>query len=112
MNIARLRKFGRISSGDSDSKTTPLITLFTLATPLIISVDDIELALSIYTPISLRKSGSTKGKVKWEDVGGLRQAKQQLIDYVVKPTIFKKVYQHAPMRLPRGMLLYGPRYDV
>ena len=107
MNIARLKSLGRISNS---SNVKPLTVAFTLSSFMKISQTDIELALSSFTPMSVRNSGSMKGKILWEDIGGLKEAKQELIDCVIKPIIFKQIYRRAPIRLPRGILLFGPRY--
>lgn len=45
----------------------------------------------------------------WNDeVGGLFCAKRTLFDLVVRPTKFRRIYSTLRVRLPRGILLFGP----
>jgi transitional endoplasmic reticulum ATPase len=47
-------------------------------------------------------------KVKWDDVGGLDEAKQEIIEAVEWPLKFPDKFEKMSIRPPRGILLYGP----
>jgi transitional endoplasmic reticulum ATPase len=59
-------------------------------------------------PSAMREFFVEVPKTSWEDIGGLKNAKQQLQEAVewplTKPEVFKRMGIHAP----RGVLLYGP----
>lgn len=44
----------------------------------------------------------------WEDVGGLFEAKASLLDAVFRPSVYRRIYEKSRVRLPRGILLFGP----
>lgn len=46
--------------------------------------------------------------VTWDMVGGLEEAKQQMIEAVELPHKHRELYAHYGKRLPKGVLLYGP----
>mmetsp|Transcript_27500 Transcript_27500/g.40587 ORF Transcript_27500/g.40587 Transcript_27500/m.40587 type:complete len:770 (+) Transcript_27500:121-2430(+) len=101
-HVARLRVFGRLKC------PSPLSAVLTMTSKLSISAVDVEAAISHFVPVSFQNANLTETKVRWHDVGGLEQAKKELIDCVVKPVIFKKVYDLAPIKLPKGVMLFGP----
>ena len=80
----------------------------TASVDLLINI--IQKATEEYTPASQRGLlvGNTDGLVKWEDIGGLFQAKASLTDVILRPVRYRAIYQNAPITLPRGILLYGP----
>jgi len=47
-------------------------------------------------------------KVSWDDVGGLKEAKQQLQEAVEWPLTKPEVFKRMGIRPPRGILIYGP----
>ena len=50
----------------------------------------------------------TKSDTVFEDVGGLPSAKQAIRDILELPVKFARLYESAPIRLPTGILIYGP----
>lgn len=46
--------------------------------------------------------------VKWTDIGGLEEAKMQMIEVVEYPHKHKDLYEFYGKRQPKGILLYGP----
>ena len=46
--------------------------------------------------------------VRWEDVGGLAQVKQRLIEAVEWPLQYAELFTEAGIRPPKGILLTGP----
>jgi len=64
--------------------------------------------LDNYTPLSLQTTNLSHGTTNWEDVGGLFDAKKLLHDIVIQPLTYRKIYDRSPVKLPRGILLFGP----
>ena len=50
----------------------------------------------------------TKSDTTFTDVGGLNLAKRSIRDILELPVKFAPLYENAPIRLPTGILLYGP----
>jgi transitional endoplasmic reticulum ATPase len=46
--------------------------------------------------------------VKWEDVGGLEEPKQELMESVEWPLRYAALYRHMNATPPKGIMLYGP----
>jgi transitional endoplasmic reticulum ATPase len=59
-------------------------------------------------PSSLREVLIEKPNVRWEDVGGLEAAKQELRESIEWPLKMNRLFAHLDARPPRGILLYGP----
>ncbi len=75
---------------------------------LVITAKDFEAALKMVTPSALREVIIEKPSVKWEDIGGLKEAKQQLKEAVEWPLKYSKAFKRMGIRPPKGVLLYGP----
>ena len=73
-----------------------------------LSSDDFQAALDGYTPAFLRNIKLFKSDVAWEDVGGLYLAKSTLKETLEFPVKFAPLYSRSPLRMPSGVLLYGP----
>jgi len=64
--------------------------------------------LSSYTPISQQLVGAEVTQcASWSEIGGLFQAKEQLAETIVRPVKYSALYRRAPIKLPRGVLLFG-----
>lgn len=63
-----------------------------------------------YVPISRQLLGLTSNSnaVKWSSVGGLFSAKKTLTDVILHPMRYQLIYKRSPIKLPRGILLFGP----
>ena len=59
-------------------------------------------------PSTMREVLIEKPNVKWEDIGALADAKQQLKEAVEWPLKYGKVFAHMNAKPPKGILLYGP----
>jgi peroxin-1 len=46
--------------------------------------------------------------VAWGDIGGLHDVKAEVCDIMQTPVRFRRLFEKTPMRLPTGVLLYGP----
>ncbi|MDI6855308.1 MAG: CDC48 family AAA ATPase [Candidatus Thermoplasmatota archaeon] len=73
-----------------------------------ITMDDFYGALKGVTPSAMREVFIEAPKVKWKDVGGLEQAKQELIEAVEWPLKYPEVFETFKTKPPKGILLYGP----
>ena len=73
-----------------------------------VTKDDFKSALKDMQPSTMREVLIEKPNVKWEDIGALEEAKQELKEAVEWPLKFGKVFEHMSARPPKGILLYGP----
>ena len=70
--------------------------------------DDFVEALRGMQPSTMREVLIEKPNVKWEDIGALEDAKQELKEAVEWPLKYSKVFSHMNAKPPRGILMYGP----
>ncbi len=75
---------------------------------LVISHDDFMDALKTVRPSALREVLIEKPTTKWTDIGGLEEAKQELIEAVEWPLKNKAAFNRLGIKPPVGILLYGP----
>lgn len=72
----------------------------------------VERALAIagcFTPLAHSGIRFLKGKkVKWESIGGLREAKKVLYETLVLPIRHPVIFSKLPLKTRSGILLYGP----
>jgi len=73
-----------------------------------IEADDFEQAFREMVPSVMREVMLETPNVSWEDIGGLEDAKQQLVEVVEWPLKFPGLYRHMDATPPKGILLYGP----
>ncbi|AIZ57078.1 VCP-like ATPase [Candidatus Methanoplasma termitum] len=73
-----------------------------------VTKDDFREALKDLQPSTMREVLIEKPNVKWEDIGALESAKQELKEAVEWPLKFGKVFEHMNAKPPKGILLYGP----
>jgi transitional endoplasmic reticulum ATPase len=64
-------------------------------------------ALTGIEPSALREVLITKPTETWDDVGGLEEAKQQLIEIIDWPLKYAQFYKYMNSRPPNGILLFG-----
>ena len=75
---------------------------------ILVTRDDFKNALKDMQPSTMREVLIEKPNVKWEDIGALEEAKQELKEAVEWPLKFGKVFDHMNAKPPKGILLYGP----
>jgi transitional endoplasmic reticulum ATPase len=73
-----------------------------------ITMEDFKEALKTVRPSSLREVLFETPKTTWEQVGGLEDVKQELIESVDWPLKHKDEFQKLGVKPPKGVLLYGP----
>ena len=64
-------------------------------------------ALTGIEPSALREVLITKPTETWDDVGGLEEAKQQLMEIIDWPLKYAQFYKYMNSRPPNGILLFG-----
>jgi len=72
-----------------------------------VSKDDFRAALKKIEPSALREVFVEVAEVHWNEVGGLEEAKQSLIESVEWPLKYPEAFESVGVRQPRGILLYG-----
>lgn len=70
--------------------------------------DDFLDALREMEPSAMREVMVESPNVKWDDIGGLFEVKQELIESVEWPLTYSKLFAHMDAKPPKGILLYGP----
>ena len=70
--------------------------------------NDFEDAKRMVSPSALREVLIEIPNVKWSDIGGLAQVKQELQEAVEWPLKYAKSFKMLGVKPPRGVLLYGP----
>ena len=73
-----------------------------------IRMEDFMDALREVEPSATREVFVEVPNVRWEDVGGLAQVKQQLLEAVEWPLQYADLFTKACIRPPKGILLVGP----
>lgn len=71
------------------------------------SKQDFDKALEGYTPSNLRGVKLEKSSINWSDIGGLKEAKNVLLETLEWPTRYAPIFANCPLRLRSGILLYG-----
>ena len=77
-----------------------------------ITMSDFDQAMSTYRPL-FKHHGTTSlsqlalDNVTWSDIGGLHGVKKLLKEIFELPIRYPKLYSKCPMRLPKGVLLFG-----
>ncbi|KAJ2676028.1 AAA+-type ATPase [Coemansia sp. RSA 1085] len=81
-----------------------------LATPALPSVThgDVELAMKVVRPSTMREITLEIPNVLWSDIGGQHETKQLLRESVEWPLKHAAAFERMGIRPPKGVLLYGP----
>ena len=75
---------------------------------LVVTNKDFDRALKNSEPSALREIFVEIPEVSWEDIGGLENVKQQIIETVEWPLKYPEKFQKFGIEPPSGILLYGP----
>ncbi len=73
-----------------------------------VTKSDFEEALKEVLPSGIREVFVEVPNVNWEQVGGLDELKQKLIEAVEWPLSYPKIFKRMGISPPKGILLYGP----
>ena len=75
---------------------------------IIVTKNNFEDALNEAEPSALREIFVEMPKVTWDDVGGLDEARQSIVEAVEWPIKSPQKFVQMGIKAPRGILLYGP----
>ena len=75
---------------------------------LVVTKEDFHEALKNIEPSAMREVFIEIPKVEWGDIGGLKKAKQELIESVEWPLEYPELFDTLNTRPPNGILLFGP----
>ncbi|MDD3993663.1 MAG: AAA family ATPase, partial [Candidatus Nanoarchaeia archaeon] len=75
---------------------------------LIITKKDFDEALKVVRPSAMREVLVETPDINWDDIGGIKEVKQELKEAVEWPLKFPQNFKRLGIRPPKGILLYGP----
>ncbi|MFX0017371.1 MAG: CDC48 family AAA ATPase [Promethearchaeota archaeon] len=75
---------------------------------IVVNKDDFDEALKEVMPSGIREVFVEVPNVSWEEIGGLDDLKQKLIEAVDWPLSHPKIFSRMGITPPKGILLYGP----
>ncbi|MEN3048553.1 MAG: CDC48 family AAA ATPase [Candidatus Caldarchaeales archaeon] len=75
---------------------------------LVVTMKDFMDAYREITPTALREVEIETPTVRWDDIGGLEDIKQRLIESIEWPIKYAEKFERLGIKPPRGVLLYGP----
>jgi len=73
-----------------------------------ITKKDFDEAMKIVRPSAMREVLVETPNIKWQDIGGIEGAKQELKEAVEWPLKFPASFERMGIKPPKGVLLYGP----
>jgi transitional endoplasmic reticulum ATPase len=73
-----------------------------------VTMKDFWDALREVPPSIMREVLVESPNVRWSDVGGLEDAKQELKEAIEWPLKYRDVFEYADVKPPKGIMLYGP----
>ncbi|MCK4444188.1 MAG: CDC48 family AAA ATPase, partial [Thermoplasmata archaeon] len=73
-----------------------------------VTLDDFNNAFREMGPSAMREVLIESPNVRWSDIGGLDDPKQELRETVEWPLKYGKIFDHMNAEPPKGVLLYGP----
>jgi len=89
---------------DFDANYVPVEVL----NKLFVTMDDFIDALRFVEPSTMREVYVETPNVTWNDVGGLREIKQELREAIEWPQKYRDLFEKAGAKPPKGILLCGP----
>ena len=89
---------------DLEAESIPMEVLNSIK----VDMNDFMSAYREMQPSTLREVLIESPNVKWEDIGGLEEPKQELMETVEWPLRYGPLYRHMNAVPPKGILLYGP----
>ena len=73
-----------------------------------ITNEDFQNALKDVQPSAMREVQIQRPNVKWDDIGGLIEVKEELAEAIEWPLKHVDLFNQADVRPPKGLMLYGP----
>jgi transitional endoplasmic reticulum ATPase len=75
---------------------------------IIVKMQDFVDVIKEMEPSAMREVFVEVPDVKWQDVGGLGDVKEELMEAVEWPLKYQSIFTYADATPPKGILLYGP----
>jgi transitional endoplasmic reticulum ATPase len=75
---------------------------------MVVTFDDFMKAFKEIVPSGLREIYVEVPEVRWTDIGGLEDVKEELREIVEYPLKFRDAYEALSIEVPKGVLLFGP----
>ncbi len=75
---------------------------------MVVKMEDFLAAMKEITPSGLREIHIEVPEVRWSDIGGLEEVKQELREAVEWPLKYPEAFVRMGIRPPKGILLFGP----
>ncbi|HDQ05385.1 MAG TPA: AAA family ATPase [Candidatus Bathyarchaeota archaeon] len=75
---------------------------------IIVSMSDFEESLKEIEPSAMREVLVEVPNVKWTDIGGLAEVKEELQEAIEWPLKYPEIFAYMNTAPPKGVLLYGP----
>ena len=75
---------------------------------VVVTGDDFEAAVEAANPSAMRDVQVERPDVRFADVGGLDDAKHELLRAVEWPLRYPELFENVGIETPKGLLLYGP----
>lgn len=73
-----------------------------------VNMDDFTNVLNEMEPSAMREVFVEIPNVRWKDIGGLHELKQELREAIEWPLKYRSVFAYANANPPKGIFLYGP----
>jgi transitional endoplasmic reticulum ATPase len=73
-----------------------------------VTMDDFENSLREVPPSTMREVLVESPNVKWTDVGGLEETKQELKEAIEWPLKYGEIFEYSGVNPPKGIMIYGP----
>jgi transitional endoplasmic reticulum ATPase len=75
---------------------------------IIVNMNDFEESLKEIEPSAMREVLVEVPNVKWTDIGGLAEVKEELQEAIEWPLKYPEIFAYMNTAPPKGVLLYGP----
>lgn len=75
---------------------------------IVVTNEDFFDALREMEPSAMREVLVESPNVHWDEIGGLKDVKQELMEAVEWPLSYPELFSHMAANPPKGILLYGP----
>ena len=75
---------------------------------IIVDMNDFQESLKEIEPSAMREVLVEVPNVKWTDIGGLEEVKEELKEAIEWPLKYPEIFAHMNTSPPKGVLLYGP----
>ncbi len=75
---------------------------------MVVTFDDFMKAFKEIVPSGLREIYVEVPEVRWSDIGGLEEVKEELREIVEYPLKYRDAYESIGIEVPKGVLLFGP----